>query len=70
MVSEEKAEFTEGGRGADRHQKHIFEHNSASNYLTMKKLHMGRLYLNTKKLFSTILEFSILRGGKGENAEY
>ena len=31
----------------------------------MTKFHIGRLDLNTKKHFSTILEFSILRGGKG-----
>ena len=47
----------------------IFEHNLALNYLIITKLHMGRLDLNTKQWFSAILEFSILRGGKGENAE-
>ena len=31
---------------------------------------MGRLDLNTKKSFSTILEISILRVGKEENAEF
>ena len=31
----------------------------------MTEFHVGRLYLNTKKLFSAIMEFSILRGGKG-----
>ena len=43
--------------------KHVFERNSAPNYLTMTKLHMGRLDLNTKKSLSVILEFLILRGG-------
>ena len=45
-------------------QKQVFEYNSALNYLTMTKLHMGWLDLNTKKLLSAILEFSILNGGK------
>ena len=49
-------------RGADV-KKHIFEHNSAHIYLTKTKLHIGRLDLNTKKSFSAIFEFSILRGG-------
>ena len=42
-----------------RRQKHVFEHNPAANYLTMKKLHMGRLDL--KIAFLAILEFLILR---------
>ena len=31
-----------------RHQKHVFEHNSVLNNLTMKKWNMGRLDLNTE----------------------
>ena len=46
---------------------HISEYDSASNYLTMTKLYMGRLDLEAKKFISAILEFSILRGGKGGN---
>ena len=51
--------------GGER-QKHVFEHISAPNYLTMTKLYMGRLDINTKKIFSMILEFSVLQGGKEE----
>ena len=45
-------------------KKHILEHNSAPNYLTMTKFHIGQLDLNTKNHFSATLKFSILRGGK------
>ena len=48
----------------NKYQKHIFEHKWAPNYLTMTKLHIRRLDFNTKKSFSSILEFSILKGGK------
>ena len=48
-------------------QKHVSKHNKAPNDLTMKELPMGWLDLLTKNLFSAILEFSILRGGKGKN---
>ena len=57
--------FPTGGRGS-RHQNCVFEHNSVPNYLTLMKLHMRLLDLDTKKSFSAILEFSILKGGKGE----
>ena len=43
----------------------IFKRNSALNYLTMTKFHIGRLDLNNEKCFSAILELSIQRGGKG-----
>ena len=43
-----------------KHRKHVFEQNSAPNYLTMTKLHMEILDFNTKNSFSAILEFSIL----------
>ena len=54
-----------------RHGRQVFKRNSAPNYLTMTKLYMEQLDLNTKKLFSAIFEFSILRnGGSGENAKF
>ena len=36
----------------------------------MEKFHMGWLDLDTKKSFSTIVEFLILRGGKEKNIEF
>ena len=42
----------------------ILKHNSALEYLTMTKFHIGRLELIIKKYFSAILKFLILRGGK------
>ena len=50
--------------GEGRRKKHVFDHNSAPNYLTKMKLHMVPLDFNTKKSFLAILEFSILRDGK------
>ena len=50
----------EGGRSP----KHIFEHNLAPNFLTMTKLHIGQLDLNTKKSFLAIFEFSISNSTK------
>ena len=55
-----------GGGNAEYQNIWIFEHNSALNYSTVKKFHMWKLDLNTKKLFSAIFEFSIL---KGQNRE-
>ena len=53
-----------------RHQKHIFEHDPAPNYLTMRKLHMERLNLKTIKSFSPILDFFILRGIRWGEAQF
>ena len=50
------------GENAEFQKIWIFEYNSALNCSTVKKFHMRRLDLNTKKLFSAIFEFSILRG--------
>ena len=49
-----------------RRQKHASKHNWAPVYLTMKKLQLERLDVNNKNLFSNVLQFSILRGGKRE----
>ena len=62
MVREKKNLSLGGGI----RQKLIFEHNSTPNYLTMTKLQMGQLDMNTKQMISPILEFSILRGDKGD----
>ena len=43
---------------------HFSQHNSTSNYLTMKKLHTGEQDLNTENSFLAVLEFSNLRDGK------
>ena len=49
--------------GESRRQKHDFEHNLAQNYLTMTKLHMGQLDLNTKKtIFSDFGIFDFKEG--------
>ena len=50
--------------------KHVSEHNLTLYYLTMKKLPTGWLNLNTKKMISHILEFSILRARKGKIIEF
>ena len=42
----------------------IFKHNWAPNYSSVRKIHVKRLDFSTKRLFSGILKFFILKGGK------
>ena len=65
MAKRENSEFSGGNL-----KKHVFEHNLALNYLVMTKLHMGLLDLKTKKPFLAILEFPVLRGGKGKTQNF
>ena len=50
-----------------RHEKHVSEHNSASNYLMIKKLCMGWLDMNTNKFISTISKLLTLKMQKRGN---
>ena len=43
----------------------IFERNSVLTYFSVTKIHIRKLDLNTKKQFSSILEFSVLKKKKG-----
>ena len=53
----------EGKKNNEFRKIRIFEHNSVLNYYsTVKKFHMRQWDLSTKKPFSAIFEFQILRG--------